>query len=93
MKLSGIITTSSPYYDSETNSFYIDHGLSNLYAMPFSIALYSDGSYQEIVASKVEFEDSSVRVYLGSLVFGENDMISYMFNASEVSDSESIIGE
>lgn len=94
MEISGTITISSPLYNSETNSFVIDHGLSNVYAIPFSLTLMNeDGNFEEVVASKVEFTDNGIIVSLGSLELDENDVLCYMFNLtekiSEDSDSES----
>lgn len=95
MEISGSITTSNPLYDAETNSFVVSHGLSNVYAIPFSLTLKNtSGNFEEIVASKVEFTESGVIIYLGSLELSDGDEIFYRFNAVEVlsedSDSSSL---
>ena len=96
MILTGIITLESFEYNAETNSFYIEHGLNNLNAIPYSITLKNSlGMYSEIVPNSVDFQESGITVNLGSLPFNSGDEISYMFNAvaiDESSDSSSNSG-
>lgn len=81
INISGEFTISDSGYNAEDNSFTIQHDTPNVVAAPYSITIKNeDGNFEEFEPKAVEFCDSYIKIYFGSFVIGENDVISYQFS-------------
>lgn len=90
--LRGIITTLSEGYDSIENTFTIMHNMADIVCVPYSFTMRnSDGEFESIEVSNVEYDRYRIRVYFGSLEINDGDEIAYAFNivTGESSNSES----
>lgn len=84
VNISGQITTSSIEYSSVQNNFTIEHGIVGLSSAPSCISIMkTEGEFEEIFPSAIEFLNTSIVVYLGSLVLTADDVISYQFSVEE----------
>ena len=81
INISGEFTINSDGYNAVDNSFTIQHDTPNIVAAPYSVTITNaDGHFEEFEPKAVEFCDSYIKIYFGSFVINDTDVISYQFS-------------
>lgn len=81
INVSGEFTINTEGYNAEENSFTVQHNIQDVVAAPLSITKKTpENDYEEFGPKAIEFYDTYIKIYLGSLVIGAGDIISYQFS-------------
>lgn len=81
INVSGEFTINDPGFNADENSFTVQHDVLKVYAAPYSITKKNaNGNFEEFQPKAVEFYNTYAKIYFGSLVLGQDDVMSYQFS-------------